>query len=281
MTRTVSYDPSHKALLRPGEADDYFAGWSGSESEAALCAEISRLAYCRDRDRISRKLATVEFELVGKPFDRAGSFGFLARRQGLSVLAFRGTEPKDVKDLLADANIGLKSWGEMGKVHTGFAEALECIWKEIHATLEGSSGELVCTGHSLGASLATLAASRLPASRLLTFGSPRVGNAGFAAAFEDRTNDRRFVDCCDLVTWALRSPYKHVGRLEYLDKDGVLVTDPEDSFVKADRSAARWVYLKKYSWRWGTELLRGMADHAPINYVSALRVRRTPAPADR
>ena len=90
MARTISYDPTREALYRAGEADDFFAGWNVSESEAALGAEFSRLAYCRRVETISRALAEVGFELAAEPFDCESSFGFLAVREGLSVLAFRG-----------------------------------------------------------------------------------------------------------------------------------------------------------------------------------------------
>ena len=159
----------------------------------------------------------------------------------------------------------------MGRVHMGFADALERIWNDIDAALAGLEGELLCTGHSLGAALATLAASRRPGSRLITFGSPRVGDDDFVAALEDQADVSRFVNCCDLVTRLPPFPYKHVGRLHYLDRDGAVVEEPENLLVARDRRRARISYFFGHSWRFGNVFLRSLADHAPINYVSALR----------
>jgi hypothetical protein len=55
------------------------------------------------------------------------------------------------------------------------------------------------TGHSLGAALATLAAIVVKPAKLITFGSPRVGNEALCGLL-DGVEVRRFVNCCDLIT---------------------------------------------------------------------------------
>ena len=62
-------------------------------------------------------------------------------------------------------------------------EALEEVWSDLLpyiTQLDRSGCKLWITGHSLGAALATLCASRYGnVQGVYTFGSPRVGNNGF------------------------------------------------------------------------------------------------------
>jgi hypothetical protein len=87
-------------------------------------------------------------------------------------------------------------------VHEGFVDALSKVQKELGTALPPvGSGSILITGHSLGAGLATLAAAALRERhpRLITFGSPRVGDADFARSIA-ADSVARFVNCCDLVT---------------------------------------------------------------------------------
>jgi pimeloyl-ACP methyl ester carboxylesterase len=138
-----------------------------------------------------------------------GTEGFIATSQdgALMVLAFRGTEADKPEDLLADGFAIAGTWAKSGQVHQGFAGAYAGVRGEINDVLAQHQGALLITGHSLGAALATLAAAdhadRQPEPKLITFGSPRVGDATFAGlldALNTRGNVRRFVDCCDVVT---------------------------------------------------------------------------------
>ncbi len=162
-------------------------------------------------------------------------------------------------------------WDGKGKVHTGFSEALERVWSEIQTPLEAAAGRLLCTGHSLGAALATLAAARRPGSTLFTYGSPRVGDADFVAALEGQIVVKRYVNCCDLVTRVPPRPYRHVGRRIYIDHEGRIHTELSTARVAADRLEGAGGYLLKLAWRTGNVVTRDLADHAPINYVSAIR----------
>ena len=132
------------------------------------------------------------------------------------------------------------------------------------------SGRVLFTGHSSGAALATLAAALHPPTRLLTFGSPRVGDALFATEAGPRIAASRYVDCCDVVCRLPPKPYHHLGRLHYIDRWGDLHEEPEPSFVHRDHARARLEYLRDLAWRSGNAAARDLADHAPINYVAAL-----------
>ena len=122
--------------------------------------------------------------------------------------------------------------------------------------------------------LATLAASVWRPRSLITFGSPRVGNSEFCASL-DGVDVQRFVDCCDIVT---RVPpelklYEHVGRLHYIDAAGKITENPDADEIHDDRMSARESYVMKYTFGRGNVAVRDLADHAPVNYVSAFSGR--------
>jgi hypothetical protein len=87
------------------------------------------------------------------------------------------------------------------------------------------------TGHSLGAALATLGASRYGnVQGVYSFGSPRVGNDVFKEKFDVKTY--RIVNNDDIVA---RVPppgvYVHVGELKFIDSNGII----RDHMIERDR----------------------------------------------
>jgi hypothetical protein len=285
----IPYSAEKDDLYHPAKHAVFFPA-GRPKSNAALCVEMARLAYCRqdpcfafDRDRIRKTLAAIQFtdckffESTEHPNGR-GSHGLLALDEGskLAVLSFRGTDADDPTDLGDDFTACPEDWPPGGKVHTGFACALSEIWKGelgVEAAIKVIDGyTLLFTGHSLGAAMATLAASLLTPKSLYTFGSPRAGDADFVAGLEKKQLDNyRYVDCCDLVA---RVPpeavfaYKHFGRPHYIDlARAVKQRDPNDPYIGEDQKRAEIEYLEKYAWRNGDVALRPLADHAPVNYV--------------
>ncbi len=125
-----------------------------------------------------------------------------------AILAFRGTQPptlifKDpekffkvvVDDWLNDANAALVSGADLpGKVHKGFLASLNTLWPDLIKFLQTShdkTNPLYITGHSKGGGLAYLAGYKLwknnfDPTAIYTFAAPRVGDAGFAALFDDK-----------------------------------------------------------------------------------------------
>lgn len=270
------YDPSRKALLTPAR-DTAFFSTGRPASEAILCAELSRLAYAPfERDPDAKASLETTLRRIGfsacRTFNSLSTEAFLAqdRTASLTVLAFRGTE-LDPRDWATDLDALLIPWAPGGQVHQGFAEALDATWDAVAAALGSVTGRLLYTGHSLGAALATLAASRWSPHALYTFGSPRVGDAAFADATA-ALNHHRYANCCDVVC---RLPpaaltYRHTGPVAYLDRRGRLHREPNEPLLAHDQRRARLTYFSRWSWRPGTMWTRDTADHAPINYVSAL-----------
>jgi hypothetical protein len=270
------YDASRTALLTPARKADFFHA-GRPPGEPALCAELSRLVYAPfERDAEARLMVVAALQRAGLArssfLSAAGTQAFLAHddNAGLSVLAFRGTE-LDPRDWATDLSAWPVAWPQGGLVHDGFAQAFHTVWGQVTAALGESRSRLIYTGHSLGAALATLTASRRPPNHLYTFGSPRVGDETFVHGIS-AIDHHRYVNCCDVVC---RVPpeafkYQHAGPACYLDRRGARHLGPSHAEVERDQRRARRAYLWRWSWRPGTMWIRDLADHAPINYFRAV-----------
>jgi hypothetical protein len=263
----VKYDPTRTALYRPGDATEFFLP-QAVRTPATLCAETSRLAYCEARTKLDRELARAGFAVI-ESIDEGGTQAILVADDDRAVLAFRGLESDDPTDIISDAVFLPEAWKPGGKVHKNFARALESVWPAIASRLASLDRQVLFTGHGLGAALATLAASRHPDASLYTYGSPRVGDQEFCETLA-QVDAHRFVDCCDLVCRVPPQPYRHVGALYYIDREGNILHDPDETTMADDRARAREDYLVRYAWRNRNILVRDLADHAPVNYVYAL-----------
>ena len=267
--RRVPYHSSRASLYRPGDADDFFTR-SGAWSHAALCAELSRLSYCNDGNRRTRSLARVGLK-EQEFLDVDGTQALVATDAARVFVAFRGTD--DPKALIQDLDALPVAWEQGGRVHKGFVRHLRPVRDALTRILAAvADRELFFTGHSLGAAAATLAESLSPRATLYTFGSPRVGDAAFAATLPaDRVH--RLVHCCDIVC---RVPpeklqYVHVGALGYIDRNGLLSNQLATDEIEADQRTGRRAYQRWHAWAfWKNVLIRDLADHAPVNYVVAI-----------
>ncbi len=267
----IAYDASLEALTEPGRAGNFFQ-LHQPESKAAWCAEFSRLAYTDFSTMLIPGLGTVGFDLLADPFDRDGTQAFLARGPNFAVLTFRGSD--DFAAWQTNLDVIPAPWRGGGKTHRGFAEALDLVWADVAAAVAQTRDPLLFTGHSLGAALATLAASLVPEAALYTFGSPRVGDSAFRAAMADRPGSaERYVNHRDVVC---RIPpvslgYRHVGVSYLIDRDGnVAQRRPNDRGLHQFLVSALSTGRQQLAQRFGQTLPRELTDHAPINYVSAL-----------
>jgi hypothetical protein len=274
--RLRSYHPDRKSLYDPASGPSLFEEVS-SPSFACVCAELSRLAYTSfdGEAPLRRALQPAALELLAK-FSVDGAQAFAVRlTDGQVCIAFRGTEADDPTDLGTDADCFLVKRDHFrGRVHKGFADSFLGLLPKLEEFLARTANAtpLVLTGHSLGAALATLAASIFPGCRLITFGSPRVGDAEFVSASK-AAQVERYVDCSDVVTAVPPEvlEYVHLGQMRYIDRDGGLqIGEVDPAYVSADRKAARIHYFTHYAFVSGNVGVRDLADHAPANYVRAL-----------
>lgn len=276
----MKYDPSLSALMFPEKIAPLFKA-SRVYSRDMVAVESARLAYFKfERDEQRRRtiesaLAIVDFDhveyLSGK-IHGGQAIAALQKSGTDALIAFRGTQPDNITDIAIDLDIPRSPWPEGGTVHSGFALAFEELWDDVRAWhARAGQRHTLIAGHSMGAGLATLCATRINPGTLVTIGSSRIGDAAFASLFGN-VEVHRFVGCCDVVT-SLPSElfgFVHVGERRYIDRNGVELTDPSREVIADDREHARRDYLVKYFGRIGNVPLRDLADHAPVNYISAL-----------
>jgi len=257
-------------------------------------AEAALLAYA-DEGFARRQFGRAGFGEVGF-LSKAGSQCYLAETSDVVIAAFRGTQvPKPgapdrvrgleetVRDFMVDADFRLVESGPGRFVHAGFKGALDAIWGELHPRLlehARARRPIWMTGHSLGAALATLAADRLGnVQGLYVFGSPAVGDRGFADAFH--ANVFRVVHHRDIVARvppfgsrpdAVQGDYVHVGVLKYVDGEGRLRDDAggTESIHGLTQEAIRSLFRLPSPGRLAG--LLGVArelfdDHAPLYYA--------------
>jgi hypothetical protein len=305
-------------VFYPPEKDQYtyFVGapqhtFPGAESniKAAWAADAAMLAYGRfgpqpmteaDLNAILDQAGFGRPQLVGNwAAHGSGTQGFFASNDGFAVLAFRGTEKDDLADLISDAaaipvsethgvSISGLAHGEIPLVHHGFQKALNDVWDRVDECAgryrdSHPDAELCCTGHSLGAALATLAIGRIadPNASLYTIGCPRVGNAAFYRQVAARAAGgvHRYVDGSDLVTHVApaSSLYRHPDadwlQIQDVDAGRIAVRQAADApSALADlRVVAETVRAIGHGGIGLDELAPAdLADHSPARYTLAL-----------
>ncbi|MGY4533729.1 triacylglycerol lipase [Pseudomonas sp. TE3786] len=140
----------------------------------------------------------------------------MGTRQGEVVLAFRGTDI--LQDWLTDGNCGVQQGPSAWLVHAGFNETFKSFREDLDRYMRGRKPSIIhCVGHSLGGALATLAADHLSQAgvggvKLYTFGSPRVGVAGFARNLTSKLgveNIHRVYHLADPVSMVPIFPFAH------------------------------------------------------------------------
>lgn len=290
----MDFDNSWDAVLKPGEATLYFDVLSHTKFEADSAsysktnawwlAELCRLVYRQGKDEANGAAGPTRKEALGAVkldevdfFNEGDTEAALIKpidssADQFAALILRGTN--DPRDWLTNFNAIPKVWDRGGLVHKGFARALNLVWDRVTASLEKnvpSDCPLFIAGHSLGAALATLAASLLQPRALYTFGSPRVGDNDFGATLSEVKNFR-VVNNRDVVTTVPPPlPFYHVGELRYITHEGGMLVKPDDGTVARDRLKRDRLSFSSLDWKkLFTDAPEPFADHAPVNYVAHL-----------
>jgi hypothetical protein len=171
------------------------------------------------------------------------------RELPIAIISFRGTEPSKWVDIAADAvafQVPYENWGD---VHEGFKNAYDTVRPMLSATLkelEGTGTRIYVTGHSLGGGLATLLVADMLRSMeagvdldlrgLYNVGSPRVGDGGFKAKFDELAtrqgvNVMRIRNRKDIVTRVpLVQEWTHVDQRVYLTEEQISLPATEPAY---------------------------------------------------
>ena len=227
-------------------------------------ALLSTLAYKNLSPIIEANLKKIGYKTV-EFIDIRGAQCYLLSNKDLITIVFRGTEPGQPSDIIAD----IKTWKSKskvaGKVHDGFYDELEKVWEKIEAfTNKNKNKECTITGHSLGGAMATLCAARLQTQyknlALYTYGSPRVGNKEFINSC--KIKHHRWVNNNDAVT---RVPpalfgFRHHGTMMYLNHYGNVRNGLSIWQRFKDRVRGRWAAWKKL------QFFDGAFDHSISDY---------------
>jgi hypothetical protein len=227
--------------------------------QALRLAHCAAAAYRRTADEIAAEISAASLQV----FSLGAVFGYIARLDGDTVLAFRGTSrpgeewDRAVVQWLTNLNFSQVAVKER-RIHAGFVEAVDLVWEHLHGPIRqaaATGSRLWLTGHSLGGALATLAAARLLAESICptavyTFGAPRVGDEAFAHAYQPvlhRVENGNDIVChvppprgvmkalhplvagamAGKLNWTVPTnvSYTHVGRLTFIDWDGKIWPD--------------------------------------------------------
>lgn len=226
-------------------------------------ANISAITY-EDPKESKNKFKSFGFTIV-EFFNIEGAQAYLLKdMNGIHVLSFRGTEVTQKSDVLADLKAGKNLEACGGKVHVGFKGEINKVWPAITVSLANIDSVYV-TGHSLGAAMATIAASRIQTKvkALITFGSPRVGDKDFVKSVA--VDHYRVQNNCDDVT---KVPFRlmgfdHHGTHKYMNYYGEFrdltpwqrVKDMARSRLKARAKGQKYI---------------GVFDHMMANYIAKL-----------
>jgi len=232
-------------------------------------ATLASLAYNSPTKKVNDELIALGYEEI-RFIDIDGAQVYLVSNKDHTTIAFRGTEVTQFSDVVAD----LKAWKTKskvsGKVHDGFYDEVEKVWKSIIfelSTMHKGKSLSIC-GHSLGAAMATICAARLSKAGyklvLYTYGSPRVGNRTFAKSIG--CCHHRWVNNNDAVTKVPMAImfFKHHGKLHYLNHFGLVRNglSPWQRFKDSWRGrVAAWKKREPFD---------GARDHSIGKYVTAI-----------
>jgi triacylglycerol lipase len=196
----------------------------GDVRNANFLAVASDLAYCPQD--LGGPAYKEQLGLEATLFSVGNTQAYEAHNDEHIVVAFRGTESPTTIDGLKDwlvtnaANFLILPEGRMGtdfaaagvgaRFHQGFINALSDIWgpvfDKVQAERTRNDRPLWLTGHSLGGSLALLAAwlfqrKFVPVHQIYTFGGPMIGNDHAAKAINLAYPNKifRYVDLIDPI----------------------------------------------------------------------------------
>ena len=185
----------------------------------------TQYSYAYNSDELIKKTSDDdEFDLTEVIEGPNKALVLYAKKTDTLIISYRGTF--NYYNVLLDIEVEKDVANIGGKVHKGFKKYFKSLRAGIKNVVDKyikNTKRVIFTGHSLGAAVATYAASRrVPEYQklykdmkfdLITYGSPRVGDAEFAKLVNELPFEHniRVVYNHDLVATVPGGDYVHVG----------------------------------------------------------------------
>ena len=235
------------------------------QERSLLFAKLSSIAYM---DEKSAKKAVKELGFTTVEFyNRDGAQAYRFQNKTDMVIACRGTQPTEFNDIAADLNAVPVRSETVSRVHKGFKTEVDDLWPMIVEDIRAIKKQtLWFCGHSLGAAMTTIMASRcfhddtlVDPEETYTYGSPRVGWPGYVNSLG--MTHHRWVNNNDVVTqvplWAMG--YRHHGTEHYLNAYGEVRKLTAWQRFK-DKMRGMWMGIKKGG-------IDNFSDHNMSDYI--------------
>ncbi len=197
------------------------------KERSLLFAKLAKISYFNADEAKSQakklKFTTTEF------YNKDGAQAYRFQNKDDLVIACRGTQPTEWNDIKADLRAMPVVAETVSRVHKGFKLEVDELWPMVLEDLQRKTNQnkkIWFCGHSLGAAMATIMASRChlyediaPVEELYTYGSPRVGWKKYCRSLG--VTHHRWRNNNDIVT---KVPFKimgyaHDGKLHYITND--------------------------------------------------------------
>ena len=237
------------------------------KEKSLLFAKLSSIAYNNTKEAKSqaKRLGFTTIEFYEK--DGAQAYRFMNKTD--LVIACRGTQPTEFNDLKADLKAIPVMAETVGRVHIGFKTEVDDLWPMIEEDINRKTNvtkTLWFCGHSLGAAMATIMASRAKHNvelndpvELFTYGSPRVGWRMYCNSLN--VIHHRWKNNNDIVTTVPLAVmgFKHHGTEHYINAYGN-VRKPTGWQMFKDRLRGMWMGIKKGK-------IDNFGDHSMVEYI--------------
>ena len=237
------------------------------KERSLLFAKLSSIAY-NNITEVKSQAKKLGFTTI-KFYEKDGAQAYRFMNKTDLVIACRGTQPTEFNDLKADLRALPVMAETVGRVHIGFKTEVDDIWPMIEQDINHKTNvtkTLWFCGHSLGAAMATIMASRAKYNvelndpvELYTFGSPRVGWRKYVNSLD--VVHHRWKNNNDIVTTVPLAimGFTHHGTEHYINAYGQ-VRNPTGWQMFKDRLRGMWMGIKKGK-------IDNFGDHSMVEYI--------------